>query len=85
MRLALILAFTSFTAGCAGADIADCRGANWYDIGFRDGLFGLQRMDVAYNDRCSGQGAQADPVAYAKGWQEGLWELESRRKHGGTD
>ena len=82
----LLLAFTSLTlAACATMDAEQCRSANWYDIGFRDGLFGIQRMDVAYDEQCSKQGATLDTVAYAKGWQEGLWESEQRRAHGGEE
>lgn len=82
----LALAFTCLTlAGCAPMDAAECRGANWYDVGFRDGLSGMQRMDAAYDDQCGRHGAKADLVAYVKGWQEGLWESEQRRAHGGEE
>jgi len=66
-------------------DANACRGANWYDLGFRDGLYGMQRMDFVYAEQCGKHGANLDVGAYAKGWQEGVWELDSRRKHGGAD
>jgi len=82
----LFLAFTSLTlAACAAMDAEQCRIANWYDIGFRDGLSGMQRMDVAYDDQCSRQGAKLDVMAYAKGWQEGVWEFDARKAHGGEE
>jgi len=85
MKTAL-LAFTCLTLGaCVTMDASECRSASWYDIGFRDGLAGMQRMDIAYDEQCGKQGAKPDDVAYAKGWQEGVWELDSRRKHSGTD
>ena len=71
--------------GCVSMDAAECSGANWYDLGFRDGLAGLQRMDVVYDEQCGKHGAKPDAAAYAKGWQEGAWENDSRRKHGGND
>jgi hypothetical protein len=82
----LILAAAWLTlAGCVGMDAAECRDADWYHLGFRDGLYGMQRMDVVYEDQCAKHGAKLDAAAYAKGWQEGVWELDSRRKHGGGD
>jgi Protein of unknown function (DUF2799) len=66
-------------------DASECRSANWYEIGFRDGIYGMQRMDFVYADQCGKHGAQPDVAAYAKGWQEGVWELDSRRKNGGMD
>jgi len=86
MRLPLILAFTCLTlTGCVSMDATECRAANWYDLGFRDGLYGLQRMDFVYDEQCGKHGAKPDAAAYAKGWQEGVWELDSRRKHGGME
>jgi len=85
MKIALV-AFTCLTlTGCVTMDASECRSANWYDIGFRDGLFGMQRMDVAYEAQCGKHGATADLVAYAKGWQEGLWEFDARKAHGGEE
>jgi hypothetical protein len=86
MRLAFAIAVASLTsAGCVSMDAAECRNANWYDIGFRDGLSGMQRMDVAYDEQCGKQGAKPDVLAYAKGWQEGLWEFDARKAHGGEE
>lgn len=85
MRRLLGLAVTCLTlTSCVSMDAADCRGANWYDLGYRDGLSGLQRMDIAYDDQCGRHGAKADTAAYAKGWQEGKWEDDSRRRRGGS-
>lgn len=86
MRLLLAVTVVSLTsAGCVTMDAAECRTANWYDLGFRDGLAGMQRMDVAYDAQCGKQGAKPDLVAYAKGWQEGVWEFDQRKAHGGEE
>ena len=87
MKLRFLLAFTGLTlAGCAGMSSSECSSADWYQVGLRDGLFGLQRRDEAYATQCSQQAAKApDRVLYAKGWQEGWWELEARRAHGGEE
>jgi len=82
----LLLAFTCLTLGaCATMDAAECRSANWYDLGFRDGLHGIQRMDFVYAEQCGKHGAQPDAAAYGRGWQEGVWELDSRRNSGSPD
>ncbi|HXU42393.1 MAG TPA: DUF2799 domain-containing protein [Burkholderiales bacterium] len=86
MRSLLAIAFVSLaTAACASMDATECRGANWYEIGFRDGLFGMQRMDFVYTEQCGKHGVKLDAAAYAKGWQEGVWEYDKRKIHGGTD
>ena len=86
MRLALILAVTCLTlGGCVSMDANECRAANWYELGYRDGLYGLQRMDNVYDDQCGKHGARPDIATYAKGWQEGKWEYDSRKQHGGVD
>ena len=64
---------------------SECRAADWYQIGFRDGLTGMQRMDAAYETQCGKQGLRPDVAAYARGWQEGLWEFDSRKAHGGEE
>jgi hypothetical protein len=86
MKVILSVAFASLTlAGCAGMDAAECRSAVWHEIGFRDGLAGLQKMDFVYDHQCGRHGAKLDQVAYVKGWQEGLWEFETRKIHGGEE
>lgn len=85
MRLTLAISVVSLSlAGCVSMDAESCRTANWYDLGFRDGLAGMQPMDFAYGEQCGKSGAKLDTAAYAKGWQEGKWENDSRRKRGGA-
>jgi hypothetical protein len=86
MKLTIFVAFASLTlAGCAGMDAAECRAADWHGIGFRDGLTGMQKMDFVYDHQCGRHGARLDQVAYVKGWQEGLWEFDRRKAHGGEE
>jgi hypothetical protein len=59
--------------GCAGAD---CQAVNWYEIGFRDAIFGLQRQDDIYTRRCEGVGV--DTARYVQGWVEGKYEADRR-------
>lgn len=82
MRHLLLLAFFLLT-GCATISTGECQNA--YDVGFRDAIFGLQRQDTLYLSLCEGQGARLDTAAYGRGWQEGYYEFERRKIHGGTD
>ena len=60
--------------GCAGLDEAGCRAANWYDLGFRDAIFGIQPQDTIYARQCQNM----DSARYLQGWREGKWEADAR-------
>jgi Protein of unknown function (DUF2799) len=66
-------------SACAGLDPEGCRRANWYDIGFRDAIFGLQRQDDIYALQCEPHGVKVDVARYAQGWREGKYEADQRR------
>jgi hypothetical protein len=66
-------------SACAGLDPEGCRRANWYDIGFRDAIFGLQRQDDIYALQCEPHGTKVDAARYAQGWREGKYEADQRR------
>jgi uncharacterized protein DUF2799 len=74
MRLVLLL----LLAGCAGLDPDSCRGADWYRVGFRDAMYGLQRQDFSYDSQCAAHGATVDDARYAQGWREGKYEFDRR-------
>jgi hypothetical protein len=59
-------------------DPEGCRGANWYDLGFRDAIFGLQRQDDVYAQQCDRSGAKPDVARYVQGWIEGKYEADRR-------
>jgi hypothetical protein len=65
--------------GCAGLEPAECRGADWYDLGFRDAIFGLQRQDDVHAGQCERHGVKVDVARYAQGWREGKYEADQRR------
>jgi hypothetical protein len=67
-----------FLSGCAGFQADDCRRADWYDLGFRDALYGIQRQDHAYESQCALHGVTLDAARYAQGWREGRYEFEAR-------
>ena len=65
--------------GCARLDPAACRQADWYDLGFRDAIFGLQPQDQVYAEGCEPQGVKIDMARYGQGWKEGKYEADQRR------
>jgi len=75
---ALLLA--AALAGCANMSDAECRDANWYALGFRDGILHLQPQDTVYSHLCEKQGAKVDVALYSRGWTEGKYEADQRNK-----
>jgi hypothetical protein len=65
-------------AGGAGVDAESCRRADWYDIGFRDAIFGLQRQEEVYTLQCERHGVKVDGARYVQGWVEGKYEADRR-------
>ena len=68
-----------FLSGCAGLDPVGCRHANWYDLGFRDAIFGIPPQGEVYALQCEPHGVKVDMTRYVQGWREGKWEADSRR------
>lgn len=58
---------------------ADCRGADWYRIGYRDAIFGMQRQDGVYAQQCERHGVKVDLGRYGEGWREGKYEFDARK------
>jgi hypothetical protein len=76
LRTSLLL--TGLLAGCAGMSESECRGANWYDIGWRDARFKLQNQDSLYVQQCERHGVKIDAARYEQGFREGRWEFPDR-------
>ena len=64
-------------AGCTTVADTDCRNADWYELGFRDAMYGLQRQEDVYAFQCEAH-AKVDVARYAQGWREGRWEYDNR-------
>ncbi len=75
LRTSALLALITALAGCAGMSDTDCRGANWYDVGYRDGQFRLQSQASVYTQRCAANGVQIDEARYAEGLQHGRYDF----------
>ena len=59
-------------------DAQSCQQANWYDVGYRDAIFGLQPQDDIYGHQCQAHGASVNVARYAEGFREGRHEFEMR-------
>ena len=77
-RLLILLAASLLAAGCAAISEADCRGANWYDVGFRDARFKLQSQVGLYAEQCERFGIKVDAARYEQGLREGRYEFPDR-------
>ena len=65
-------------AGCAAMNDADCRGANWYDVGYRDARFKLQSQAEIYAAQCERHGVKIDAARYEQGLREGRYDFPDR-------
>lgn len=74
MRVLLVLV----AGGCASLDAANCRGADWYDLGFRDAIYRIQRQEEVYRLQCEPHGVKVDIARYTQGWREGTYEADQR-------
>jgi len=76
IRLALgVSGLVLAASGCAQISESECRTADWYQIGHRDGdVYGIRpRIDqLAY--QCQAFGVQAQEPIYMAGWVDGYRE-----------
>ena len=70
---ALILAATMILPSCASISESECAAGNWDDLGYRDGLNGVERGQIAeYSTKCSEYGFATDSREYSRGYERGL-------------
>ena len=78
-----VIALVAMTlAGCAGMSPNECRVANWYELGERDGLLGGPARIDQYAYQCQQHNVQAAQERYLEGWWMG--NAEYRRRTAGT-
>jgi hypothetical protein len=79
-----LLFFSALTlAGCAGMTPNECRVANWYDLGERDGLAGNPARIETYAYQCERHNANVAREQYMDGWYFG--NAEYRHRTAGTE
>ena len=77
-RLTSLGLLAAALSGCAGMSDADCRGADWYAVGYRDARYKLQSQENVYTHRCEAYGVRIDAERYAQGLREGRYDFPDR-------
>lgn len=78
LRISALAAALPLFAGCAGMSDAECRGVNWYDIGYRDARYKLQSQAAVYENQCARYGVKVDTARYEQGLREGRYDFPDR-------
>ena len=78
LRTSALLVLITSVAGCAGMADAECRGANWYDVGYRDARYKLQSQAELYAQQCERHGVKIDTARYEQGLREGRYDFPDR-------
>ncbi len=71
------------TSACAPMSENECRSADWYALGERDGLFGSQARIDQYAYQCQRYSLQAASDKYLDGWWVGNATYRDRTAHDG--
>jgi hypothetical protein len=78
------IAFALTLAGCAAdgqLGLSDCKSADWYRYGYRDGSASAARSNLPhYVAECAASGIKPDEAAYNKGLQQGILDFSNRRR-----
>ena len=77
LRISALLAVFALH-GCAGMNDVECRGANWYDVGYRDARYKLQSQVEIYTAQCARHGVQIDAARYDQGLRQGRFDFPDR-------
>lgn len=80
VRLLLLLVAVWGLQGCATLSKDECRSADWYSIGYEDGLRGQTPIRIAdHRKACASAGVTPDLARYTMGREAGLqWYCEPR-------
>lgn len=74
-RWSLVIALGVLVSGCASMDEDECRTADWWAIGYEDGVKGVASSYIAERRvACADHGVTPDLAAYREGRNEGLRE-----------
>jgi hypothetical protein len=66
-----------FAFGCAAMSVEQCKTANWFNVGEKDGSAGRESIDQYYSS-CQKANITPNQNLYEKGYQKGLNLLPSR-------
>ena len=79
LRTSVALLGCLLLSACAAMTESECRSADWYQLGYRDGdVYGLRPQIDIYAYQCKPFGVQAAESDYMKGWIDGYREWNTR-------
>lgn len=71
--LIICASLAALLPACASISEDECAAGNWDDLGYRDGLSGVSRGQIAeYSTKCSEYGFDTDSRSYERGYERGL-------------
>ena len=74
-RTSVLLLLASLLSACASMTEGECRGADWYQLGYRDAdPYGLRPQFYQYEYQCKAW-VQASEADYMRGWVDGYREF----------
>jgi hypothetical protein len=77
-RTSFLILLASLLSACASMTEGECRGADWYQLGYRDAdPYGLRPQIDRYAYECKAW-VQASDSDYMRGWVEGYREFNTK-------
>jgi hypothetical protein len=84
MRFPMIVALALLT-GCAGLSEQECRGADWAELGKRDGSMCMNWQIDQHAHHCAAFGLKVDEPAYMEAWRAAYSDWSMRTNPGSGD
>lgn len=73
MKIFFQICFLTFLlSGCAAMSVEQCKTANWFNVGEKDGSAGYESRLDKYYSSCQKANVVPNQTAYEKGYQHGL-------------
>lgn len=71
-KISLLLGFTILLSGCAAMSVEQCKTANWFNVGEKDGAAGRESRLDKYYSSCQKANIVPNQKLYEQGYQKGL-------------
>lgn len=71
-KILLLVGFTILLSGCAAMSVEQCKTANWFNVGEKDGAAGRESRLDKYYSSCQKANIVPNQKLYEQGYQKGL-------------
>ena len=71
-KISLLVGFTILLSGCAAMSVEQCKTANWFNVGEKDGAAGRESRLDKYYSSCQKANIVPNQKLYEQGYQKGL-------------